>query len=162
MKDEEDNELAGVSRNNPFTVPDGYFDQLPSVIMDRCRLTTAKKESFLALLLSQYRVRLTVFSSAILAAGIGIVFYFYRSGNENYRVTTHWDETMISSIPDSVLYSHLNNHINSISEANITDELPQNNDFNSSLELQADTTNHEIINYLINNNLSNKEIEDEL
>lgn len=39
-------ELENIPRNNPFTIPDGYFDKLPSMIMDKIDPETGSKKTF--------------------------------------------------------------------------------------------------------------------
>jgi hypothetical protein len=147
--------LNAIPKRNPFVVPDGYFDALPSQIMDVCRESTAKKgpafvyDKIFWLFRPQWML-------AVFICVIGISL-FLRNGNapiESY-------ETIAAALPDSVIMQNLQNNIDYVDVSNL-EEMAQNQGLMKSLQAQSDTSNGQIINYLINNNVDDNDIENEL
>ncbi len=73
-----ENDLQGFSRENPFRVPDGYFDRFPSAMSDRIIQQKKKSRFTLAIFLKP----IPAFSTAlVITAGI-IAFNFLSSSNK--------------------------------------------------------------------------------
>lgn len=147
--------LNAIPKRNPFTVPDGYFDGLPSQIIDACRKSAVKKgpvfvyDKVFWLFRPQWML-------AVFICVIGISL-FLRNGNsplENY-------ETIAAALPDSVIMQNLQNNIDYVDVSSL-EEMAQNQGLMKSLQVQSDTASGQIINYLINNNVDANDIENEL
>jgi len=71
--------LEDIPKNNPFSVPDGYFDKLPGVIQARIAEGAAAKQSRPFF---QYAFRVALPITAVVIAAI---LYFKPSATENYN-----------------------------------------------------------------------------
>ena len=147
--------LHSISRENPFSVPEGYFDSLPSEIIEKCRREVQPKkwgEGFFTTLLGYKWKLLTVTCCAAV-----ICFFTLRLNN---RPASY--EAMAQAIPDSLIVQHLDNNITYISESSLED-LDEPESGISSVKSVSDSTNtdQEIIAYLIDNNVNVSDIENE-
>ena len=91
--------LESLRDQNPFRVPDGYFDTLPQIIINRIEATPVKIKS--------RRMHPGVFAAAasvVLLLGLALVM---RSFIFNENLT----EMQLSSIPDTHIVNHLDNAI---------------------------------------------------
>lgn len=70
--------LEDIPKNNPFSVPDGYFDKLPGVIQARVAESTQKQSRPFF----QYALRVAL---PVVALVIVAVVYFMPSTRENYN-----------------------------------------------------------------------------
>lgn len=145
--------LSAISKNNPFTIPDGYFDALPVQIMEACREGGKRKSVFIFdkifwLFRPQWML-------AVFIAVVGICI-FLRQGNNNLSY-----EAIAASLPDSVIMQHLQNNIDYVDVSNL-EELALKQDAMGALQPSQDTANGQIMNYLINNNVDASDIENEL
>lgn len=71
--------LEDIPKNNPFSVPDGYFDKLPGVIQARIAEGAAVKQSRPFF---QYALRVALPVAAVVIVAI---IYFTPSATENYN-----------------------------------------------------------------------------
>ena len=145
--------LSGIAKSNPFTVPDGYFDALPTQIMEACREGGKRKPAFVFdkifwLFRPQWML-------AIFIAVVGICI-FLRQENNNMSY-----EAIAASLPDSVIMQHLQNNIDYV-DVNSLEEMALKQDAMGTLQTPQDTANGQIMNYLINNNVDASDIENEL
>lgn len=147
--------LNSIPKRNPFVVPEGYFDALPALIMDKCResekgATQPVADKIFWLFRPQWMITAFIF-----VAGFSL---FLREGNKD----TLSYETIAANIPDSVIMENLQNNIDYV-DVNSLEEATQNSGNMPSLQPAQDTTNNkQIINYLINNNVDASDIENEL
>jgi hypothetical protein len=147
--------LNSISRENPFSVPENYFESLPSEIIEKCRTQSEPKkwgEGILTTILS-YKWRLLAMTGCLAV----ICFSVIRLNNNLVSY-----EAMAQTIPDSLIVEHLDKNIDYISEATLEDlEEPENSA--SSVKSTSDSTNtdQEIIAYLMNSNVSVSDIENE-
>lgn len=144
--------LYGIPKNNPFVVPDGYFDSLPAQIMAKNREGARHSLPIAGKIFWLFRPQWMIASFIII---VGLVLFLRKGGNsESY-------ESIAAKLPDSVLVQSLQNNIDYV-DVNALEEMAQKqNEINLS-QNQADTTNKQIINYLINNNIDASDIENEL
>ncbi len=147
--------LHSISKENPFSVPENYFDSLPSEIIEKCReaenvLNTSptKWQGILTYLLS-YKWRLLSVTGCLAV----ICFFAIRLNN---RPVSY--EAMAQNIPDSLIVEHLDNNIASINESTLEDMEASEN-----LKSESDSagTDQDIITYLVDNNVSVTEISNE-
>src|ERR1035441_2061403 len=99
--------LNSISKENPFSVPENYFDNLPSEIIDKCRTEAEPKkwgEGILNTLLV-YKWKLLAFTGCLAI----ICFFAFRFNN---RPVSY--EAIAKTIPDSVIVAHLNDNISSL------------------------------------------------
>lgn len=88
------NRLEDIPKKNIYKVPDGYFDNLPTIIQARvAEESTAKAPSF------AYRMRYAI--PAIAMAILGVVWVFYNNNQETMSA-----EELLASVdtPDLVAY----------------------------------------------------------
>jgi len=145
--------LNSIPKRNAFAVPEGYFDSLPALIMEKCRegskpTTEPVANKIFWLFRPQWMI-----AAFILVAGISL---FLRQGGNSFRSY----ESIAANIPDSVIMQNLQNNIdyvdvNSLEEATGTMNM-------APLQPAQDTNNKQIINYLLNNNVDATDIENEL
>jgi hypothetical protein len=144
--------LAGIPKRNPFTVPEGYFDQLPSAIIDKIRAEGQKQESVGKKIFWLFRPQW------IMAVFLGLMGIFLVVRHESNNPVSY--EALAASVPDSTIYSHLQNNIEFVDENNLEDAV-QNINFTA--PAASDTTDQQqIINYLINHNVDASDIENAL
>lgn len=145
--------LNSIPKRNAFTVPEGYFDSLPALIMEKCRESTKPtNEAVTNKIFWLFRPQWMI-AAFILVAGISL---FLRQGGNSFRSY----ESIAANIPDSVIMQNLQNNIdyvdvNSLEEATGTMNMVP-------LQPAQDTNNKQIINYLLNNNVDATDIENEL
>ena len=94
---------------------------------------------------------------AVFICVIGVSL-FLRNGKNNI---TESYEAIAAALPDSVIMQNLQNNIDYVDVSSL-EEMAQNQGLMQSLQAQPDTTNGQIINYLINNNVDANDIENEL
>lgn len=154
--------LHSISKENPFSVPENYFDNLPSKIMERSRENVEPRrwgEGILTTILA-YKWRLLTITGCMAA----ICFFTFRSMNS---ATSY--EAMAKNIPDSLIVANLDKNIYSISvssleelsEGNYLGEEPENNSASAKVISDSAKTDQEIIAYLIDHNVSVSDIENE-
>ena len=105
--------LESLRDQNPFRVPDGYFDALPQIIINRIEAKPVIKKS--------RRIHPGVFAAAasvVLMLGLALVM---RTSIFNENTT----EIQLSSIPDTHIVNHLDNAITNgeIDEPILLDEV---------------------------------------
>src|ERR1700679_757380 len=112
--------LNAIPKRNPFTVPDGYFDNLPSQIMDACRESSPKKspafvyDKIFWLFRPQWML-------AVFICVIGVSL-FLRNGKNNI---TESYEAIAAALPDSVIMQNLQNNIDYVDVSSL-EEMAQN------------------------------------
>jgi hypothetical protein len=144
--------LSKIPKRNPFTVPEGYFEGLPSNIMERIRQTNEKPLPVLHKIFWLFRPQWMI------AIFIGVVGICLLIRHQNNSVVSY--EALAATVPDSAIYLHLQNNIEFVDE-NSLEEAVQNE--NGILPAAADTTEQQqIINYLINHNVDAFDIENAL
>ena len=143
--------LASIPKRNPYTVPEGYFDEIPSVIIEKCRQSTAIPETankIFWLFKPQWLL-------ALFGGLVGIIFFIRHETPVSY-------ETMASRVSDSAIYQNLQTNIDYV-DVNILEEAVQG-DNPAMLPMPSDSTNNrqDMVNYLMNHNINTSDIEDEL
>ena len=143
--------LASIPKRNPYTVPEGYFDELPSVIIENCRQSTVipeKIKKVFWLFKPQWLL-------ALFVGLVGIIFFMRHETPVTY-------ETMVSKVSDSAIYQNLQANIDYVDVNTLEEEVQTENI--STLNTPSDSTNNrqEMVNYLMNHNIDASEIEDEL
>lgn len=146
--------LNTISRENPFKVPDGYFDSLPALIAERIAKENSKPErivSFKKIFHPRYAVRhsesvLWRIAACLLIAALisGVVYFNQPDINNNPELALTYDD-----ISNSVYMYDLDENL-------LIEELAQYGDESSAGD-QA-----EIENYLIENQADFSQIENEL
>jgi hypothetical protein len=154
--------LHSISKENPFSVPENYFDSLPSEIIEKCRAEEEPKKwgegIFTTILGYKWKI-LTV------AGCVAVICFFVISGNN--RPVSY--EAMAKTIPDSLIVEHLDKNIAFISESSLeelSEGIPfgQETENNTSVNSKSDSatsTDQAIITYLVDNNISVSDIENE-
>jgi len=153
--------LHSISKENPFTVPDNYFDMLPSQIVDRCR--TENKERKTSVIGENLRLFVLGYKWRLLTvAGCFAVICFF-AVHMNSRPQSY--QAMTQNIPDSVIVAQLDKNVTDISISALEDisAETQENNTRASAKTASDSTNtdQDIIAYLINNNVTVSDIENE-
>ena len=147
--------LNSIPKRNPFTVPDGYFDALPAQIMENCRKGNAKQgtsfvyDKVFWLFRPQWML-------AVFIAVISVSVFLRHSSN-----TVESYEAIAAALPDSVILQNLQNNIDYVDVSSL-EEMAQKQGVVGNLQAAPDTTNGQIINYLISNNIDASDIENEL
>ena len=139
--------LKSISRENPFKVPDGYFDSFPTIISEKIAAQNSKPGWIIFLqnvFQPKYVVAMCVFA-ALLTSGI---FYFNQAPKLNSQ------EILLS-------YDDLNNsnYIEQIDESDLIDAYSS---VSNSEVYESSENNADIENYLIDNQTDNTIIENEL
>ncbi len=147
--------LHSISKENPFSVPEGYFDGLPSEIINKCIAEAEPKKWGVGILTNilGYKWKLLTLTGCLAV----ICFLVFRN---NDRPVSY--EVMAKNIPDSLIVANLDKNIYSLSESSLEDaQEPENN--TSSVKNVSDTgsADQQIIAYLIDNNVSVNDIENE-
>ncbi len=151
--------LRTIPKSNPFTVPEGYFDNLPSQIMAQCRENTKRMPSV------NYNRAFLLFKPqsifAVLIAVIALSVYLRREGNKPLEKY----ESIAATIPDSVLMASVQNNIAYV-DVSALENMVNNQDEVLPVNIPdadiQDSSGGQIINYLINNNIDASDIEKEL
>ncbi len=147
--------LHSISKENPFTVPENYFESLPSEIIEKCQEAgnglkpfAAKWQGILTTLLVYKWKLLTVTGCVALLCFLAIRL--------NNRPMSY--EAMAQNIPDSLIVEHLDNNIAAINESTLEDFQDAEN-----IKSESDSTNsdQDIITYLVDNNISVTDISNE-
>ncbi|MEO5572101.1 MAG: hypothetical protein ABIT08_12345 [Bacteroidia bacterium] len=139
--------LKSMSRENPFKVPDGYFDSFPTIISEKIAAQNSKPDWAIFLqnvFQPKYVVAMLVFA-VVLTSGI---FYF----NEHSKLNQQ--EMLLS-------YDDLNN-LNYIEQIDESDLIDAYSSVSNSEVYQSSEDNSDIENYLIDNQTDNAIIENEL
>lgn len=149
--------LHSIPKENPFSVPENYFDSLPSQIVVKCREEVVSKNtvSYISYLTSHYIWRLLAVTGCVAA----ICFFAIRV-NLNNRPVSY--EAMAKNIPDSLIVEHLDYSLTDVNISTLEDlQVPETN--SSSVKNTSDSANtdQQIIAYLMNNNVSVSDIENE-
>jgi hypothetical protein len=144
--------LASIPKRNPYTVPEGYFDELPSAIMEKCRQSTAAPEranKIFWLFRPQWMM-------AVFVGVVGLAFLLRHDTPQTY-------EALASKISDSAIYQNLQNNIDYV-DVNSLEEAVQNDNTFTPPPVQSDSTGNQedIVKYLMNHNVDASDIEDEL
>jgi hypothetical protein len=139
--------LKSISRENPFKVPDGYFDSFPTLISEKIAAQNSKPGWAIFLqnvFQPKYVVAMSVFA-IVLTSGI---FYF----NQHPKLSN--EEILLS-------YDDLNNsnYIEQIDEMDLIDAYSS---VSYSEAYKSGENNSDIENYLIDNQTDNALIENEL
>ena len=147
--------LYRIPKENAFTVPEGYFNSLSSQIMEACRQSSKgaiahTTDTVFWLFRPQW-----VLTTFIVIVALSL---FLRNGGN----TSGNYETIAASIPDSVLVQNLQNNIEYVDVTSLEEMTAQTQAAPFSQQQVQDTTNKEILNYLINNNVDASDIENEL
>lgn len=89
--------LEDIPKNNPFSVPDGYFERLPGVIQSRIAEGNAEKQTR-----PYFRYALG-FALPLVVLIIVAVLYLTPKGNENYNdiLSTVSNEQLAAYLADS-------------------------------------------------------------
>jgi len=109
-EDNSEHDLQGFSRENPFRVPDGYFDRLPSAMSDRIAQQNRKPRFTLAIFLKPIPA---FAAAAVITAGI-IAFNLLSSSNKpltKEEITNYvYQEGIIEDLTDEDIleYAFLN------------------------------------------------------
>ncbi len=144
--------LASIPKRNPYTVPEGYFDALPSSIMDKARESNAvlKKSKLFWLFRPQW-------IAASLAFVIGFVYYVRQTP------TPATLEVLTAQVADSAMYQHLQNNIDYVDVNSLEEEL-QNDNTAATVPMRTDSASgqQDIVNYLMNHNVDATDIENAL
>jgi hypothetical protein len=142
--------LSSIPKRNPFTVPEGYFDTLPSAILDKCRETAAMPEK--SKLFWLFRPQ---WVTAIVICSIAITFYMKHATPATF-------ETLTAQVSDSTIYQHLQNNIDYVDINSLEDALQNENV--TAVPARSDSTNNQqdIVKYLMDHNVDASDIENEL
>jgi hypothetical protein len=147
--------LHSISKENPFSVPENYFDGLPSEIVGKCGDNAEPKhwgEGIWTKILS-YKWRF----STIMGCIVLICIFTFQMNNHSASY-----EAMAQNIPDSLIVEHLNNNLADVSVSNLEDLQEQENS-SSPVKSASDSASadQDIIAYLINSNVSVSDIVNE-
>jgi len=91
--------LDNISKKEPFSVPDGYFDRLPTIIQTKAIESTNKKEAFKPIGL----LRLAIPSLLILIV-VGYFGYKYQNNTENKNSKI---ELMLAEVSTTEMVNYL-------------------------------------------------------
>src|ERR1700677_3187652 len=105
--------LHSIPKENPFSVPQNYFDALPSQIVDKCRQNTEPKKWGEGIVTNILGYKWRILS----IMGCMVLFVFVMRMNNN---NTSY-EALAKNIPDSLIVANLNNNINDISISSLED-----------------------------------------
>ncbi len=151
--------LKGIGKRNPFTVPDGYFEGLPSQIMAQCtkgqqHIPSAGYNKILLLFKPQY-----IFVSFLAIVSIALFLrhnYNYQTQNYQSLAVSISDSALLTGVQNDIAYTDISDLENMMANQNtpLFEELPESP--------PADSANGQIINYLINNNVDASDIESNL
>ncbi len=150
--------LHSIAKENPFSVPENYFESLPSEIIEKCRTEAEPKKWGNGILTTVVGYKWSILS--VTGCLILVCFFILRNNSSPQSY-----EAIIQTIPDSLIVEQLDKNINSISITNL-EEVTETQDQESSsanVKSTSDSTNsdQQIIAYLIDNNVSVSEIENE-
>ncbi len=152
--------LESLRDQNPFRVPDGYFDELPQRISARIEANPIRTKTR-----RLHPGVLAAAASVILLLGLTVVMRTSIFNTSSTESISNFSATGLSSIPDTRIVNHLDKAINSgeIDESALMDVVAtataQNATANTTtVEVQNESTgilpnvsDEDIINYLIQN-----------
>ncbi len=121
--------LKSMKNNNVFSVPENYFENLPSAVSDRIHANQHKAGIF-----SGSAVRWVSFAGIAVIAIISGAIYFNRTGNEKSADQVVSTEQIVNSgelatIDESLLFEELQSRIASESEVAEQEALADNEHF---------------------------------
>jgi len=147
--------LHSIPKRNPFSVPENYFDSLPSYIIEKCRGKTEPANwgegLFTILLANKWKI--------ITSTGCAAIICFYAMHINNRPVSY---EALAQNIPDSLIVEHLDKNIADINVTTLEDlQEPENK--SSSVKSVSDSADkdQDIVAYLMNNNVNVSDIVNE-
>jgi len=157
--------LHSISKENPFSVPENYFDSLPSQIIERCREKEVNQHGSLfienlRLFILGYKWRMLTVTGCV---AVACLFALHL----NNRPVSY--EALAQNIPDSLIVQHLDKNITDIN-LSILEDMSAETSYgqdkrttSSSARSISDSTNtdQDIIAYLMNNNVTVSDIENE-
>lgn len=149
--------LNSASKVNPFLVPENYFESLPSEIIEKCREKIEPKKWGKGLFNTLLGYKWTLLTAT---SCIAILCFF--AIRLNFNIPTASYEAMSQNIPDSLIVEHLDKNITDINVSTLEDlQVPEIN--STSVKKPSDSSNadQDIIAYLMNNNVSVSDIENE-
>jgi|SRR6185312_14149167 len=153
--------LHSISKENPFTVPENYFDILPSQIVERCR--TENKERKTSVIGENLRLFVLGFKWRVLTITGCVAFICFFAIRMSNRPQSY--QAMAQNIPDSLIVAHLDKNVTDISISALEDisAETQENNTRASAKTASDSTgtDQDIIAYLMNNNVTVSDIENE-
>ncbi len=156
-------QIKGIRKENPFVVPENYFDDLPSLIQQKIQRNEPTKVRRIGL------VRAVVYTSSVAAAIVALFFVFtflvpkkevkdtqvasfsdYKDAIAAY-LEENLDEATLLEVSSDNLALFDPNELSAVVRINDTIEQKQNED----TKFAADTTLHadDILEYLINENI---------
>jgi hypothetical protein len=144
--------LHSISKENSFSVPENYFESLPSEIIEKCRERIEPKNWGQGLLtnLLAYKWRILTVASCV-----AIICFF--ALNINTRPVSY--EALAKNIPDSLIVEHLDKNIADINVTTLEDL--QEPESNSKSVTDSANTDQDIVTYLMNNNVNVSDIVNE-
>jgi hypothetical protein len=154
--------LHSIPKENPFSVPANYFDNLPSEIVGKCRKEVISGQSpiFRETPISHILCLISLYKWKLLTATGSIAIICFLIIHMNNRPVSY--ETLAKNIPDSLIVEHLDRNIADINVTTLEDfQEPENS--TSAVKSTSDSANadQDIIAYLMNNNVSVSDIENE-
>jgi len=157
--------LHSISKEIPFSVPENYFDSLPSYIIERCneKEVTSQWSVFkenLRLFLMGYKWRLLSLTACVTL----ICLFTLHINNQPVPY-----EALVQNIPDSLIVAHFDKNITDINLStleDISEDTPWGQTWENtgtSSKSVSDSTNadQDIIAYLINHNVTVSDIENQ-
>lgn len=154
--------LHSISKENPFSVPGKYFDMLPSQIIERCR--TESKERKTSGIVENLRLFVLGYKWRLLTATACVAIICFFGVRMNNRPQSY--QAMAQNIPDSLIVAHLDKNVTDISISALEDisaERQESNTHTPAKNVSDSTagTDQAIIAYLMNNNVTVSDIENE-
>ncbi len=148
--------LHSIAKENPFSVPEGYFDGLSSQIIEKCRREQVAKSRW-SVAIEDIKLYLLGYKWRVLTIAGCMAVLCVLAIRSNNRAVSY--EAMAQSIPDSLIVQSLDKNISDISISSLEDQWPETNA--STMKSPADSTNQDIIAYLIDHNVNVSDIENE-
>ncbi|MCB0806582.1 MAG: hypothetical protein KDC05_12350 [Bacteroidales bacterium] len=139
-------------RVNPFVTPQGYFENLPQQIMKRIRKEEAgKKNSGLNVLFKPYSIAAISLAAAAL---LFIAYVLFIPGDEEKaeRISAISLDELLEYNPEYITDMDEWLLIETLYADNETEAYPD--DYDQSLDFDSTITNDDILNYMIENDLS--------
>jgi hypothetical protein len=133
-------------RQNPFAVPDGYFDDLPSKIQNRISEKKVTKPSVGFLHLFKHQIGIT----------FGVVF-FAAVAYSGYKYNQYMDESVVQA---DDYYEYVTNNAGEFNEQEIIGVLESDKKTISKKAMKKES--EKIIDYLLEQQVETSAVEDEL
>jgi hypothetical protein len=135
--------LSNIPKYNPFAIPAGYFDELPSLIQEKC-INTKSGISLKEWLLMLFRPNFAIPVLTIILIAFSAIYYLEKDGikSENFTVEEVNVEEQLQNIDESTLIDALAAQVNN--------------------ETGFDNDNDKIMNYLLDNNVDETSLSYEL